>query len=119
MTEEFERGLRGALRPVDPPSGFADRVLERLDRQSVVPVEPRVWRPRVRALQRHWYSGVALAASVVLAVVAVNQLQDERSEREGLEARRQLIEALRVTSEKLDLAYEAVNRPPSTDDAGV
>jgi hypothetical protein len=119
MTDELERRLRDALRPVDPSVGFADRVLERLDRESVARIEARGGWPRMRALRRHWYSGVALAASVVLAVVAVNQLQHELHEREGLEARRQLIEALRVTSEKLDLAYDAVNGPPSSDDPGV
>jgi hypothetical protein len=117
MTDEFEKRLRGALRPVDPPAGFDHRVLERLNVHEHAPVLPM--RPQVSVLRRYWYSGVALAASVMLAVVAVNQLEHERREQEGLEARRQLLEALRVTSEKLDLAYEAVNRPPSSDDAGV
>jgi hypothetical protein len=35
-------------------------------------------------------------------------LQDQRDRQSGLEARRQVIEALRVTSQKLDLAYEAI-----------
>jgi hypothetical protein len=41
-----------------------------------------------------------------------------RREQEGLEARRQLLEALQLTGEKLDLAYQAVNReePPTDDD---
>jgi hypothetical protein len=41
-----------------------------------------------------------------------------RREQEGLEARKQLIEALRLTGEKLDIAYQAVNRkaPEPTDD---
>jgi hypothetical protein len=44
-----------------------------------------------------------------------------RREQEGLEARRQLLEALQLTGEKLDLAYQAVNReapPPADDESG-
>jgi hypothetical protein len=49
-----------------------------------------------------------LAASVVLAAILAHEWQARRLE-QGREARRQLIEALRVTDEKLNLAYRAVN----------
>ena len=114
MTDDIDKHLRSALRTVDPPEGFADRVLARLDADSetsrVVPLRPRLM------LRRYWYSGAALAASVVFAVMAIDRLEGERREREGLEARRQLLEALRVTSEKLDIAYQAVNAPQPADD---
>ena len=41
-----------------------------------------------------------------------------REEAAGLEARRELMQALRVTSQKLDLAYEAVNAPPPAQRRG-
>jgi hypothetical protein len=42
-------------------------------------------------------------------------IETERQEqRDGLAASRQLMEALRVTSQKLDLAYQAVQTPPET-----
>jgi hypothetical protein len=52
-----------------------------------------------------------LAASVVLSVLLAHQWQVRRLE-QGREARRQLIEALRVTDEKLDLTYRVVNAQP-------
>jgi hypothetical protein len=119
MTHEIEKHLRGALRHVGPSEGFADRVLARVSAEGERPGEVVQLRPRESVLRRYWYSGVALAASIVLAVIGINQQQHELRVREGLEARRQLMEALRVTSEKLDIAYQAVTVPPSSADAGV
>jgi hypothetical protein len=100
MTTDFEKELREALRPVDPAAGFADRVISRIERERP---SRRGWRPR----KSHWVP-VALAASAVLAAVLVREWEVHR-ERQGLEARAQLIDALRVTGEKLDLAYRSVN----------
>ncbi|HKR37421.1 MAG TPA: hypothetical protein VJT10_21410 [Steroidobacteraceae bacterium] len=107
MSKDFEQQLRDALRPVDPEEGFEQRVMAR------VASEP----PRSRAKVTRWAASLALAASVAFAaILGVRQWQDHR-EQEGLEARRQLLEALRVTGEKLDVAYQAVNREsPPTDD---
>ena len=41
----------------------------------------------------------------------VGREQTEREQRAGLAARAELMQALRITSRKLDLAYQAVNRP--------
>ena len=63
----------------------------------------------------------ALAASLLVAVLAGQQVAQVREERQaraaGLEASRELMQALRLTSEKLDLAYEAVHATP--EEAGV
>jgi hypothetical protein len=97
MNEDFESQLKSALRPVEPPEGFAERVMSRIER---APAQPRV---------THFSRWVAaIAASVLLGVVVLHQWQMNRKA-QGLEARRQLIEALRVTSEKLDIAYQIVN----------
>lgn len=107
MSKDFEDQLRAALRRVDPEPDFAQRVMARI--QS----EPR----RSFATRLRWPMA-ALAASVLFGVVVVHQWQAQR-EREGLEARKQLIEALRMTGEKLDLAYRVVNSgSPPADDAG-
>ena len=110
MSKDFEQQLRDALRPVDPEEGFEQRVMAR------VATEPA----RRRAKVTRWAAWLALAASVAFAaILGVNQWQ-ERREQQGLEARRQLLEALRVTGEKLDVAYQAVNResPPPNDESG-
>lgn len=109
MNNHFEEQLRNSLRPVDPDEGFAERVMLRIEREPA----------RARAMRFRWLAA-ALAASLVLGV-AVVQWQVRR-EQEGLEARKQLIEALRVTGQKLDLAYQAVNResrPAAADRSGV
>ena len=104
----IDNELRKALRPVDPSEGFAERVMTRIDSSRAQPQRRREWLRRVP---------VALAASAVLSTVAIYVWHVER-EREGLEARRQLIEALHITGEKLDLAYRGVNdrSPPARND---
>jgi hypothetical protein len=97
MTEEFESRLRASLRPPTPPEGFAERVMARIESAPPRPAASRV--PRLIA---------ALAASALVAVIGVHQWQESRRE-QGLEARRQLLVALHMTGEKLDIAYEVVN----------
>jgi len=116
MSNDLDDSLRKALRPVDPEEGFAERVMARIEAAS--PASPAQSRRRLP----RWYRGwpMALAASALLGAVLIHVWQVDR-ERRGLEARRQLIEALHVTGEKLDLVYQSVRRessPPSTNDAG-
>src|SRR5688572_5901247 len=101
MSDDLEKNLRSALKPVDPEEGFAERVLARVRVEQARPAA--VWgQTRFRGY------AAALAASTVVAIVLIHSWQ-ERQERRGLEARQQLIEALRVTGEKLDIAYQGVN----------
>jgi hypothetical protein len=106
MSNDIERELRAALRPVDPGERFAERVLARIAHDPTHSTRaPRLRRPAA-ASYRWW--GAGLAAMVVLAVVAVHDIHVRRME-QGIEARRQLLEALRLTNEKLDIAYRAIN----------
>jgi hypothetical protein len=107
MSKDLEQQLREALRPVDPEEGFEQRVMARVAQE----------RSRARTKVTRWVS-VALAASAVFVAVLGAHEWQVRREQEGLEARKQLLEALRVTGEKLDVAYQAVNREASqpTDD---
>ena len=107
MSKDFEQQLREALRPVEPEEGFEQRVMARVAREG----------SRARTKVTRWVS-LALAASVAFAAIVVTHEWQVRREQEGLEARKQLIEALRLTGEKLDVAYQAVNREsqPSEDD---
>ena len=98
MSNDFEDQLRSALRPVDPSEGFAGRVMSRVTESS---------KNRPSFAPRRWLT-VALAASAIFAVGLTLQWR-EKQEQAGIEARRQLLEALRVTGAKLDLAYQVVN----------
>ena len=118
MTEDFEKELRRRLRPVDAPDGFAERLMSALPTEAKpAPVSARV--APARASSRRFAMPAALAASLMVAVflgqhVAVEN--ERRAQQQGLEASRELMQALRVTSQKLDLAYEAVNSPPPAGD---
>lgn len=100
--EQLERRLRSALRTVEPGAGLVPGVMARIAAEPGLGERP----PRAGAVAS--WLGFGLAASVILAVLVAHQWQVRRLE-QGREARRQLIEALRVTDEKLNLAYRVVN----------
>jgi hypothetical protein len=115
MTDEIENRLRRALRPIDAPADLADRILARLPERPVVVALPV--REIKRGMGRYWMPG-ALAASLVAAVLLGQNVAERRADSErqaGLAASRELMEALRVTSRKLDVAYHAVKQPSETD----
>jgi hypothetical protein len=116
---DIESELRRALRPVDPPPGFAERVMRALPPQrppaTVTTLDVARSAPRVNAWRR-LTTPAALAASLVVAVLLGQQVAFERAAREqraGLAASRELMQALRVTSQKLDDAYRAVQSSPA------
>ena len=101
--EGLERRLRSALRAVDPGESFAPGVMARIAAEPAREARPL----RAGTAVASWLT-LGLAVSVVLAVLLAHEWQVRRLE-QGREARRQLIEALRVTDEKLNLAYRMVN----------
>jgi hypothetical protein len=107
MNDRFEEELRKALRPVDPGTNFAERVLAKLPQKATVPLSGtrRAWR---------WIPA-AIAASLVAAVLIRHEWQLRRELEQGRIAREQLMEALRVTSEKLDVAYRAAQGRPAIE----
>ncbi|HET9329783.1 MAG TPA: hypothetical protein VFO23_04585 [Steroidobacteraceae bacterium] len=112
MTSDLDRQLREALQPVDPAEGLAERVQARIERERLRPQRPRP------ALYR--WAPQALAAALLVAALGMYGWHAQR-ERQGLQARQQLLEALRVTGQKLDLAYRGVKdaaRPAAPGDAG-
>jgi hypothetical protein len=97
MSEGLEARLRAALRPVSPSEEFSVRLQERLTAAA---------RPRRRAVAL-WF-GAALAASLVLAVGIAHRASKAQERVAGLAARQQVLDALRVTNQKVDLAYLTV-----------
>jgi hypothetical protein len=117
MKDQFEDELRHQLRPVDAPAGFAERVLRALPadtRPALVSIAPAP--ARHRAPFRQFGMPAALAASLLAAVLLGQHVAVERqrlAEREGREASLELMQALRLTSKKLDIVYQAVQDPPA------
>src|SRR5690242_2795279 len=95
MNDDLDNRLRDALRPVDPGERFAQAVLARV-------AEERVSRRQPLALRC-----AAAVGAIALGTLALYGWQVRHEQ--GLEARRQVLEALQVTGEKLDAAYRAVN----------
>jgi hypothetical protein len=114
--EDLEQRLRRALEAPEPPADLSERILARLPATPVTGSGRALRRrPPARRLIP-W----ALAATL-LALVLLPLLWHREQERAGLRARAQLIEALRLSSQKLDLAYRTVNRPTfagGEDDSG-
>jgi hypothetical protein len=105
MNKDIESQMRAALRAVAPSEEFSQKLMANVTSQ----------RPAARGVRRAarlhplaWWFSASLAASLVLAVGVHQHLQQQRLQQSGLEARREVVEALRVTSQKLNLAYEAV-----------
>jgi hypothetical protein len=121
MSEDLESRLRAALRPAAPSEEFTQRLIARVtaDRGSEAPARG-AGRRSLKASA--WWLSASLAASLLVAVGVQHHLQERRDTERGLEARRQVIEALRVTSQKLNLAYEVIkseSSAPADDKPGV
>ena len=106
MNDDLEQELRRALQPVDPGDEFTRAVMARIQSPNVVNIS----RPRPRLQRALPWAPAALAASLLVAIVMTHQQRKEEQElAEGLRAREELLLALRVTSEKLDIAYQVVH----------
>jgi hypothetical protein len=91
--------LRDALRRVDPPAGFADRVLDKARREQ--PVRAKADRP----------VKFALAATLVIATISGGLwYRAEEKRKEGEEARRQVLLSLSIAGSKLRSIEMKVNR---------
>ena len=99
MKDELEASLRNALASPDPGEDFAARVLARLPDETVVPLT--TVRQRRRQLRTVWLP-TALAATVLLGIGMDQHHRHEEERAAGLEAKTQLLVALRITGEQLD-----------------
>ena len=119
MNDQFEDELRRQLRPVGAPEGFAERVMRSLPADPKPALVSAAAPPaRTRTPVRQFGMPAALAASLLAAVLLGQHVAVERerlAEREGREASLELMQALRLTSKKLDIVYQAVQDPPAAD----
>jgi hypothetical protein len=115
MSEPLEPQLRRALRPVDPGEEFTRAVMARIgapDRKTVA----RPQRARVLTRSLQWLPA-ALAATLLMTIIMKHDDHNElRTTEQGLRARGELLQALRVTSAKLDIAFQVVHNQTESDD---
>jgi hypothetical protein len=112
MSNDLESELKAALRPVAPSDEFTQRLIARVTAKQPSRSNERAdGRQRRRAAA--WWLSASVAASLLIAVGVQHHLQQRHEREMGLEARRQVIEALRVTGQKLNLAYEAMKSQSS------
>jgi len=65
-----------------------------------------------------WWLAPGLAAAVLLGVGVQHHLKEQRDIEAGMEARREVLRALRVTNQKFDLALRAMHELSSSPDPG-
>jgi hypothetical protein len=111
MNDNLESQLRAALRPESPRAGFTDKVMARVGRDDLPAAHAtaswRGGRPRV-VPRAAWWCSAGIAAAAMLGVGVHLRLQQDRERERGLEARRQVLDALHLTDRKLELAYRTV-----------
>jgi len=117
MNDELEKSLRSALRPVDPGEKFTQSVLARVaEEQQAAAARQRTpgrsYFGRSARLALRWTSAT-LAVLLTAGLFTAHQWQSHRT-RQGLEARRQLFQALQLTGQNLDVAYRMVNNQEPT-----
>ncbi len=92
----LEKDIQRALHRESPPTGFAGRVMQRIEREETRPARKPVW----------WR---AAAASVALTLLlggygTHKYVEHQRGER----AKEQVLEAMRIAGEKVRLAQQEV-----------
>jgi hypothetical protein len=105
---EIERALERAMDTEDPGPAFTNRVIAAVQaEQTVVPfTAPRPAR-RTGLL---WRAALPIAATITLLVGGAEWRAKQAEEARGRAAHAQLMQALRMTGEKLDVVHRAIER---------
>jgi hypothetical protein len=113
MNEDLESRLRSNLRPVAPRAEFSQKLAAQVAAHPSMrrALRAMLWRPSKRSI---WRLSGSFAASLLLVMGMQYQYQQQRARQNGFEARRQVVEALRLTSQKLNLAYETIKSESSS-----
>ena len=110
--QRFEQELKRALRAEDPGDAFTQGVLNRLkaDAGDLMPVPDTRARASVdrKNAAHRWRVALPFAATLAVAVGGAALVQHARYVDEGQRARAQVLTALRLTSEKLNVVRSAV-----------
>ncbi len=102
MNDHLEDDLRAAMRREEPPAGFAERVLARVEQPAAsVPVHRQPF-------HRWTWAAAAMAACLTIGTGLVEYRHEQIQRAKGLEAKQELMQAMRITGSKLRLAQEKV-----------
>jgi negative regulator of sigma E activity len=120
----FEDELHRALRRIDPPAGFADRVMARVQQEPTAQPGLAWLLALLRRWQQSWSwqrSALAFAATAAVAVLAISfviwrQNRAREEQRQGELARAQVMQALHVTSVKLHRVRSKVRQATEDND---
>jgi hypothetical protein len=104
MTEKLERELKKALERVDPPHGFAERVLARAAQEGKSRAPRRAWFESFRTGGLRWAVTGALCAALASSGIVYRHEREKRGE----QAKERLMLALRITRSKLRIATESM-----------
>jgi hypothetical protein len=103
-TNDIDEQLKRALRRCEPPEGFSDRVLARVQGEAP-PTQRSIW-TLWRMPSLRW---AAVAALVAVAVTGIGyQIHERQEEAEARVAKQQVMLALRITGSKLRVAKQKV-----------
>lgn len=91
--DEFERGLKQALERMPAPPGLKRRLMERRQAQYEMKRHRRIV----------WWQRLAVAAALLCMLVGAWMWRNAVQRRQGEEARRQVVLALRITNRALNL----------------
>jgi hypothetical protein len=103
--DAFEMELKQALRHVDAPHGFAQRIIERA--QLAEPAPATLARAKVVAMPRprvwtNLWAGGAIAASLLAGALVTDQVHVRHQRQQEELAQRQFEAAIRITDETLE-----------------
>lgn len=115
MTDELEKALRRALRPEQPGEDFGARVAARLDSRAAPPAPVRFGAfIRRREFRSRWLPA-ALAACLIAGVGLVQMRQHSADLARADQARAQLLRALSIASDNVNIVRAAVAREENPD----
>ena len=101
----LENDLKRVLRRESPPTGFAGRVMQRIeveDRRSRLSGQPRL-----SVLHYRWWRGAAAATVMLAAALGGYRLHEIRK---GEQAKEQILRAMSIASEKAAYAQNQVRQ---------
>ncbi|HEX8617766.1 MAG TPA: hypothetical protein VF911_09305 [Thermoanaerobaculia bacterium] len=110
----LEHDLKRALRAEAPPAGFAARVMQRIEEERSEGTETARLSGQAAMQPRHWWRTAAASVTfcLVLGGYATHKVVEHRR---GEQAKEQVLEAMRITSEKMRYAQQEVRSIGSND----